>query len=160
MVKHVHRIPADDNVREAIRIMIERQFGERLADYVANISSLEIQLSPKTGRIRYVFADGKRILTLRASDGWFTVSLDFANAIINLCEGKKHKVISEKDVDLKGSLLVPGVVDCDDNIRPGNEVVIVDVEGKLVGVGKARMSCAAMKTSLKGEAVRVRVKAR
>ncbi|MEB3756871.1 MAG: hypothetical protein GSR79_08475 [Desulfurococcales archaeon] len=153
-----NRIPADENIRETIRVMIERQFGRKLAEYIANRDSLEIELSPKTGRIRQVFVDSKRILTLRASDGWFTISLDFAKIILDLCKGKRYRVISEKDIELKGSLLVPGIVDCDENIRSGDEVVIVDIEGKLLGVGKARMSCQAMKTSLKGEAVRVRAR--
>jgi predicted RNA-binding protein (TIGR00451 family) len=158
-MSHARRIPVDDNIREAIRIMIEKQFGEKIANEIAKSTSLEIELSPKTGRIRHVFLDNKRILTLRASDGWFTISLDFAEIILSSCEGKKHKVISEKGIDLKGSLLVPGVVDCDEGIRPGDEVVIVDEDDRLLGVGKAKLSCPAMKSSLKGEAVRVRVKA-
>ncbi|MCE4607061.1 MAG: hypothetical protein F7B59_07025 [Desulfurococcales archaeon] len=158
MARSSNRIPADKNIRETVRVIIERQFGGKLADYVASSDSLEIELSPRTGRIRHVFIGNKRILTMRASDGLFTISLDFARIVLDLCKEKKYRVISEKNIELKGSLLVPGVVDCDENIRPGDEVVIIDVDGRLLGVGKARISCVAMKTSLKGEAVRVRAR--
>jgi archaeosine synthase len=54
----------------------------------------------------------------------------------------------------KGSLLAPGVVDADEQIRPGDEVIIVGE--KAFGVGRARMSGWEMKESQRGVAVEIR----
>jgi archaeosine synthase len=54
----------------------------------------------------------------------------------------------------KGSLLAPGVVDADDQIRPGDEVIVVGE--KAFGVGRAKMSGWEMKASRRGVAVEIR----
>ncbi len=48
------------------------------------------------------------------------------------------------------------VVDVDPKIRAGSEVVIVDEDDVLLGVGKARLNSLEMKTAKYGEAVRPR----
>lgn len=54
----------------------------------------------------------------------------------------------------KGSLLAPGVVDADEQIRPGDEVIVVGE--KAFGVGRSRMSGWEMKESQRGVAVELR----
>ncbi|MDD1739460.1 MAG: hypothetical protein LUQ30_01215 [Methanothrix sp.] len=54
----------------------------------------------------------------------------------------------------KGSLLAPGVVEADEQIRPGDEVIIRGE--KAFGVGRARMSGWEMMASKRGVAVDIR----
>lgn len=54
----------------------------------------------------------------------------------------------------KGSLLAPGVVDADEQIRPGDEVIIRGE--KAFGVGRAKMSGWEMKESKRGVAVELK----
>ena len=54
----------------------------------------------------------------------------------------------------KGSLLAPGVVDADGQIRPGDVVIIVGE--KAFGVGRAKMSGWEMAASRRGVAVEIR----
>jgi archaeosine synthase alpha-subunit len=54
----------------------------------------------------------------------------------------------------KGSLLAPGVVDADEQIRPGDEVIVVGE--KAFGVGRAKMSGWEMIASRRGVAVEIR----
>jgi archaeosine synthase alpha-subunit len=54
----------------------------------------------------------------------------------------------------RGSLLAPGVVDADEQIRPGDEVIVVGE--KAFGVGKAKMSGWEMIASRRGVAVEIR----
>ncbi len=54
----------------------------------------------------------------------------------------------------KGSLLAPGVVDADEQIRPGDDVIVVGE--KAFGVGRARMSGWEMVRSRRGVAVELR----
>jgi predicted RNA-binding protein (TIGR00451 family) len=48
------------------------------------------------------------------------------------------------------------VVDCDENLRPGDEVLVVDEQDKLVAIGRAVMTRAEMMAFDIGVAVRVR----
>ena len=54
----------------------------------------------------------------------------------------------------KGSLLAPGVLDADPQIRPGDEVIIVGE--KAFGVGRAKMSGWEMVESRRGMAAELR----
>jgi len=54
----------------------------------------------------------------------------------------------------KGSLLAPGVVEADEQIRPGDEVILAG--DKAFGVGRARMSGWEMMRSRRGVAVEIR----
>ncbi len=149
-------VPADSRVRSFIRIILEKQFDPEIAIIVSGISDLNVEFSRRTGRIKNVYVGGERLLTLRANDGWFTITPLFAEIIISNTEPPRFRVVAEDDLELKGSLLAPGVLGCDPDIRPGDEVVIVNSRDRLIGVGRARLSCIAMKNVLRGEAVRVR----
>jgi archaeosine synthase len=54
----------------------------------------------------------------------------------------------------KGSLLAPGVVDADEEIRPGDEVIVVGEQA--FGIGRAKMSGWEMVQSRRGVAVEIR----
>lgn len=63
-------------------------------------------------------------------------------------------IVSIGDFLPKGSLLAPGVVEADDQIRPGDEVIIAGE--KAFGIGRAKMSGWEMKSSRRGVAVEIR----
>ena len=54
----------------------------------------------------------------------------------------------------KGSLLAPGVVNADEQIRPGDEVIVVGEQA--FGIGRAKMSGWEMVRSRRGVAVEIR----
>ena len=54
------------------------------------------------------------------------------------------------------NLMLPGVADYDPCIVVGDEVLVIDAEGAVVGVGRARMSSQEMKDQEKGFAVKIR----
>ncbi len=58
-----------------------------------------------------------------------------------------------------GSLLVPGVSDCDPAIEPGDEVYILGPQDEVLGTGIARMSGRSMQNERRGVAVKVRLSA-
>ena len=63
-------------------------------------------------------------------------------------------IVTIGDFVPKGSLLAPGVVDADGQIRPGDEVIIRGE--KACGLGRAKMSGWEMVESSRGVAVELR----
>ena len=75
-----------------------------------------------------------------------------------LVSSKKYWVEIFDDFKLKGSLFAPGVKESDENIRVGDEVIVLQ-KGKLQGVGVAMMNGEEMKELSHGEAIKIRHKA-
>lgn len=92
----------------------------------------------------------KRQLAATTPNG--TIALSMAGA--KRLEPLGRYIVHIGDFLPKGSLLAPGVVDADEQIRPGDEVIVVGE--KAFGVGRARMSGWEMKASKRGVAVELR----
>ena len=92
----------------------------------------------------------KRQLAATTPNGTIALSLAGAKRL----EPLGHYVVNIGDFLPKGSLLAPGVVDADEQIRPGDEVIVAGKEA--FGVGRARMSGWEMKASRRGVAVEIR----
>ena len=65
-----------------------------------------------------------------------------------------HEIIASGDARRLRSLLAPGVVDADEQIRPGDEVIVRGE--RAFGIGRARMAGWEMVRSQRGVAVDIR----
>jgi archaeosine synthase len=128
--------------------MADYQFGDGAGD--ALFSELNIQ--SRYPKLRVHDDDGEQLAAMVPQYG--TLSFTIA--------GARHWVESDapvKRVEIDafaphGSVLAPGVVDADDDIRPGDVVVI---EGpKAFAIGRAEMSGPEMTESTRGIATEVR----
>ncbi|MCX6679488.1 MAG: archaeosine synthase subunit alpha [Methanothrix sp.] len=99
---------------------------------------------------REIQDEKKRSLAATTPSGMIALSLAGAARL----EPLGRYVVKIGDFLPKGSLLAPGVVDADEQIRPGDEVIVVGE--KAFGVGKAKMSGWEMKASRRGVAVEIR----
>jgi len=143
---------------EIIRLwgILAYQFNSLIANsFLSPQESIEVITSSK-GKIRYVLKEGKRILTLRPTSGTFSISLEAAKTIVSLTEPPRFRVIIKEDRELKDSVLARDIVDVDTNIRPNSEVVVVNRNDKIIGVGRAKVSGDLMKLLSYGEVVRLR----
>jgi predicted RNA-binding protein (TIGR00451 family) len=74
----------------------------------------------------------------------------------------KHRIVVINEVVediLKGhTVFSRHVLEGDENIKPYDEVLIVNEDNKLIGVGKALISYDAIITALRGPAVQIREK--
>jgi len=152
-----HRPASWRELRE-LRSLLAYQFGpgaERLLE-----GRVEVRLSPLTGRIREVYVDGELVGTIRASDGFFVPSIRGAERILALLESPRSRVIVRSDVAqfvAEGrSAFCKHVVAADPEIRPGDEVAVVDERGGLLAVGRAVISGCLMSSKKLGVAVKVR----
>jgi predicted RNA-binding protein (TIGR00451 family) len=121
---------------------------------------VEILFSKRTGRIRYVYLKSKRLATLRPTDGLFSLSLTGAKRIAENVFSAKFFVTVQNDVSEfiaeGGDVFAVHVVKADDEIRPKEEVVVVDGGGKVLAVGRAVLSGEEMKVFKIGVAVKIR----
>ncbi len=139
-----------------------------IADYQFGLGASEVLFSGRislvrsktTGRVRNVIKDGKHVLSLRASDGLFTLKLPGAKILMKKFPPPRLRVIvSEESAEFnaKGrNVFCKFVLRGDPEIRPGDEVIVVDEGDNLLAVGRAILSYQEMLELEKGVAVKVR----
>lgn len=147
------------DVFQKIRSIADYQFGRGVGERLFS-RNVEIVFSKRTKRIRHIYLEGKRLATLRPTDGMFSLTVAGAKRIL---DGAKHprlwvKVSKEAApfVARGKSVFAKHVVDADDEIRPQEEVIVLDEGGEVLAVGRAVLTGAEMKAFKCGVAVRVR----
>jgi len=148
----------EDALRK-IRSVADYQFGKGVGAKLFP-ENVEIAHSKRTGRIRYVYLNGKRLATLRPTDGLFSLSVTGAKRIAENVGSAKCFVTVQNNVSKfiaeGGDVFAVHVVKADYEIRPKDEVIIVDGRGKVLAVGRAVLSGEEMKAFQIGVAVKVR----
>lgn len=148
--------PATGPVLDVIRGVLSFQFSPRVAEALTTPEDeVEVEYS-STGRIRFLRLRGERILTRRAGDGLFTLSLKAASIVLAVAPPPRFRVAVKEPEHVVGSVLAVNVEWMDDALRPGDEVIIVDSSGRLVGVGRLRVPPSMVDGLERGEVVRVR----
>ena len=142
-----------------IRSAADYQFGKGIGAKLFP-ENVEIAYSKRTGRIRYVYLNGKRLATLRPTDGLFSLSVTGAkriaeNAVFVKCFVTVQNDVSEFIAD-GGDVFAVHVVKADQEIRAKDEVIVVDEGDKVLAVGRAVLSGEEMKVFKIGVAVKVR----
>ena len=135
------------------------QFGIDVADAMFR-GKIEIVKSRKTGKIRNVISDGEHILSLRAGDGLYTLRPEGAQRILEKIPSPRMRVIVNDDsvpfVSEGRNAFAQFVLGADDEIRPMEEVIVVDKNDRLLATGRALLIKSEMKSLKKGIAVKVR----
>jgi len=148
-----------ENPLRRIRSVADYQFGKGVGVKLFP-DSVKIEYSKRTGRIRYVYLNGKRLATLRPTDGLFSLSIAGAKRIVESACDAKCFVTVRKDVSKfiaeGGDVFAVHVVDADGEIRPKDEVIVLDEDGNVLAVGRAVLSGEEMKVFRCGVAVKVR----
>lgn len=142
---------------ELINQTIEESFGHH--DLIPKDKLAVLNKAPYEDRLDEIFVDGRMFGAIRFDPyrlKWMFMPRAFAAKQMSITKGY---VIADKGAEkpLLGSsnMLGPGVVDCDENIRIDDEVVVL-LEGRPIAVGRAKMTGADMKQRKKGVAVKVR----
>jgi 7-cyano-7-deazaguanine tRNA-ribosyltransferase len=139
----------------------DMQFGKDVGKIILK-GSVSIIKSKKTGKIRNIYRDGKHILSMRASDGMFTLKIEGAKLLHNSFKFPKWRVVVDKDIapfikDGK-SVYAKFVKECDPDLRPFDECLIVDEDDNLLAVGKCLLNRSEMLNFNFGVAVKTREK--
>lgn len=147
------------DVLRRIRSIADYQFGKGIGKILFP-DDVKVTYSKRTGRIRHIYLNDRLLATLRPKDGFFSLTIEGAKRIMNEAEPLRCWVKVNDDVAefiAKGrNLFAKHVVNADEEIRPNEEVIIIDGEGNLLAVGKAVLTGREMKRFNTGVAVRVR----
>ncbi|MGC9778154.1 MAG: pseudouridine synthase [Candidatus Heimdallarchaeota archaeon] len=142
-----------------LKVVAQYQFGNEFADILAPDEIL-VTFSRATKKVREVLFKGKRLATIRAKDGLYSIGLAGAKRIIKHTKAPKRRVMVQSDVSefiADGrNVFAKHVVKVDPDIRPEDEVIVVSEEDKLLAVGRAKLSAEYMLAFQKGTAVKVR----
>lgn len=135
------------------------QFGKGAGAALTD-GDLQCERSRKTHKMRTVTLNGEHILSLRATDGLWTLKPAGAKLLHAALPAPAMRVVADPDSvpfnrDGK-SLFSKFVVSCDLELRPGDECLIVDDTDTLVAVGKALLCAEEMEDFSTGMAVKVR----
>lgn len=140
-----------------VRVIANYQFG-RGAGIALFPEKPEIHYS-RTGRIRQILYQGRRIATLK-TDGLLTLSIEGAMMLHRYLPYPRMRVVvgdeAARFVRDGKNAFARHVVEVDPEIRALDEVLIVDRSDNLLGTGKALLSAAEMLSFRRGVAVSVR----
>lgn len=144
---------------EKIRSIADYQFGRGVGK---NLFPDEVRIchSKKTGKIRHIYLGEDLLATLQPTTGLFILTIAGAKKMVRDVEPLRLWVRIQKDVEpfiSKGrSVFAKHVMDADLEIRPQEEVVVINGKNGVVAVGRALLTGKEMKAFKRGVAVRVR----
>src|SRR4030066_927102 len=149
-----------DNNLSKIRSIADYQFGKGVGVQLFP-DNIEIQYSPRTGRIRYITLNGERLATLRPTDGLLSLSLKAAFFMAQNTPFAKCFVTVQNEVSkfiaLGGDVFAVHVVKVDAEVGAKDEVIAIDEDGQVLAVGRATLSSQEMQAFKTGVAVKVRL---
>lgn len=150
---------AFDILMARVRATADMQFGKGAADVLLD-GTVELVTSKRTGKLRNVLVDGEHVLSMRAHDGMYTLKLAGARRLHSAWASPALRVIVDEDAAPYAregkSQFAQFIVDADDVLRPGDEVLLVDRQDELLAVGRTFMNRREMLSFRKGMAVKVR----
>ena len=141
-----------------VRTIADLQFGTGIGSQMFPDTCRFI--TSRRGGVRQVLLDGKRLATLRAHDGRLTLGLAGGKRLYSALPGPSGRVVLRDDVT---SFIAAGknlfsrhVVRADLDIHSGDEVMVVDGEGRFIAIGEAMLSGDEMLAFDTGMAVSIR----
>ncbi len=151
------RFKKDDIAK--IKAIADYQFGIPAGEALFK-GNINIEKSKKTGKIRHVY-DGKVLIAnMRASDSFLVLSKEGAKRLHNKMPYPQNRVVVNKDSEpftREGkSVFAKFIVECDENIRANDEVLLVNEEDELLAHGKALIGSNEMMDFMTGQAIKTR----
>ncbi len=142
-----------------IKAIAEYQFGRHAGEALFS-GEIKIVKSKNTGKIRNIIVDGEHVASMRAEDGFFTLRLAGARRLHERMEYPRLRVVvndeSAEFNRMGKNVFAKFVVDADEFLRPGDEVLVVNENDELLAVGKTLMNRFEMLHFTKGMCVKVR----
>ncbi|MBS7645752.1 pseudouridine synthase [Candidatus Bathyarchaeota archaeon] len=144
-----------------IRMIADYQLGRGAGEALFPSQGLTIAHSRSTGRIRHIYLDGKLIATLRPRDGMLALTIHGGEQLLRRASLDELPVVVVRSdvarfVGEGRSLFCRHVVRASPMIRPGDEVIVLDEDRRLIALGRAFLGADEMRTSKTGIAVKTR----
>ena len=157
--ENVEYVKKEEYEIRKIKMIADYQFG-RGAGIALFSGEIQLIKSKNTGKIRNIIVDGKHVASMRAEDGFFSLRIEGAKRLHSHIPYPRLRVVVTDDSAefnrMGKNVFAKFVVDADPEIRPGDEVLIVDKNDELVAVGKTLMNRFEMLHFSEGMCVKVR----
>jgi uncharacterized protein with predicted RNA binding PUA domain len=146
-----------ENAKDRVRSIADYQFGKGVGTKLFP-EDITIQLSPRTGRIRYINLNGERLATLRPTDGLLSLSIKAAETMAqDIPEAKcfvtvKNEVASY--IAKGGDVFAVHVVKVDDEVGAKDEVIAIDEDHHVLAVGRTLLSSGEIRAFKTGAAIK------
>ncbi len=141
-----------------LKALFEYQWG--VVPKIISSENIHIKYSRKTGKIRHVQEDKTILFTLVPRTGLLTPTFEGGLALLKANVDQVHCVVMQDDavpfVAAGKSALAKFVAHAENNLRAGEEVLVVDSDNNLLGVGKTVLSGIEMLAFNRGVAVVIR----
>jgi uncharacterized protein with predicted RNA binding PUA domain len=148
-----------EDPKNRVRSVADYQLGKGVGKKLFP-DNIEIQFSPRTGRIRYINLNGERLATLRPTDGLLSLSVKAAKFIVEHVPEAKCFITVKNDVAQYiakgGDIFAVHVVKVDEDILPKDEVIAIDESRNVLAVGRTLLSSSEIIAFKTGVAVKVR----
>ena len=141
-----------------IRVVANYQFGRGASK--AFPKTITITRSPNTHRIRHIFQGDDLLATYRPTNGLLALSIPGGRALLKIFRPPKQRVSViegvEEFIRKGGNVFCKHVQKVDPELRPAEEVMVVDSKDRLLAVGRTFFSASEMLSFKIGIAVKVR----
>jgi uncharacterized protein with predicted RNA binding PUA domain len=144
-----------------IKGISDYQFGPSITDVLfENEEEIHIERSKNTKKIRYIYYKKDLLLTLRPTNGFFTLSLFSAQKILENIPSPKLRAVVLSEISefiKKGrNVFCKHVVEIDEGLRPNDEVIVVNENNELLGIGRLKIPISFVKSFKTGIAINIR----
>jgi len=146
----------------SVRATLDMQFGSEIGTRLIMEDGRKITFrkSRKTGRIRNIFFENVHVFSVNARSGRIILTREGARILHCNLDYPGYRVVVAEDaipyVRKGKSVFSRFVLDCDEDIRPGDQVLVVDKKDELLAWGKALLNKKEMKDFETGAAVNVK----
>ncbi len=141
-----------------VRVIASYQFGNGAEKTFP--PTIRITTSPHTHKIRHIYNNGKLLATLRAKDGFLALTVEGGKSLKRIFKPPRLRVRVipgvEEFIRKGGNVFAKHVRNVDPEIRPGQEVLVVDNRDRLLAVGRTMFNAEEMLSFKIGVAVKVR----
>jgi predicted RNA-binding protein (TIGR00451 family) len=148
-----------ENAKQKVRCIADYQFGKGTGIKLFP-ENIEIQYSPRTGRIRYINLDNQRLATLRPTDGRLSVSIKAAQTMAeHIPEAKCFLTVQNAVapyIAKGGDVFAVHVVAVDAEVGAKDEVIVIDENRQVLAVGRTLLSSSEIQAFKIGVAVKTR----
>lgn len=141
------------------RAIADYQFGGGVGEKLFDDRCI-VKISKRTGRPKYIYEGEEVLATVRYPDNLLALTLKGGEKLSKILPRPRFRVVVKPKAlskILKGMNPTAGdVLDVDEEILPGEEVLVEDLRGELIGVGRAVVSGSLMKDLSSGIVVKLR----
>ena len=142
-----------------VRCVADYQFGKGAGEKLFP-ENVIFRLSRRTGRVRYIYLNGELLATVKPTNGLLTMTIKGAERLVEAEASKNLLVVVQDDaspfIEKGRNVFAKHIVSASEEIRPAEEVIIVNSKGKILAVGKALLSGREMRFFKRGVAIQVR----